>query len=202
MKCTEIVGIFGGSFSPPHIGHVNAARAFAEAEHLDKLLIVPVFQPPHKSFDQIIDPSHRLNMCRLAFEDIKCAEVSDCELLRGGKSYTSETLEYFTKEGRRLVFLCGTDMFLTLDTWHEFKKIFSLAKIAFIRRENSTSKELLDRKAEEYRNLYNAEISEIILPATEISSTDIRRSIRTGDFETEYLCPEVAKYIKENEIYR
>ena len=202
MQKDEIVGIFGGSFSPPHIGHVRAARAFVEAEGLDRLLVIPVALPPHKSSEGVVSPEHRLNMCRLAFGAIDRAEISDCEMRRGGKSYTSDTLEYFTKKGRRLVFLCGTDMFLTLESWHEFRKIFALAKIAFIRRENTVDPEILRAKADDYRRLYSAEVSEIVIPAIEISSTDIRFELGQGIDTTKYLSPEVASYIKEHGLYK
>lgn len=203
MKKDEIVGIFGGSFSPPHAGHVRAAKAFASSESLDRLLIIPVFLPPHKSSEGVISPEHRLNMCRLAFGDIPGAEIDDCEIKRGGNSYTSDTLEYFAKHGRKLVFLCGTDMFLTLDRWHEFRTIFKLAKIAFIRRENDPENDaLLKKKADEYRRLYSAEISEVIAPAVEISSSEIREAIKQGDAEGKFLSPEVYAYIKEHGLYQ
>lgn len=202
MKNQEIVGIFGGSFSPPHIGHVRAAEAFVEAEKLDRLLVIPVFLPPHKSYEGVISPDHRLNMCLLAFGSIERAEINDCELKRGGKSYTSDTLEYFAKPGRRLVFLCGTDMFLTLESWHEFEKIFALAKIAFIRRENTTSDDLICEYAERYRRLYSADISEVVIPATELSSTEIRDSAKIGELNVELLPSGVAEYIKEHGLYQ
>lgn len=203
MKKEEIVGIFGGSFSPPHVGHVRAAKAFAESESLDRLLVIPVFLPPHKSSEGVISPEHRLNMCRLAFGNISGAEIEDCEIKRGGNSYTSDTLEYFTKPGRKLVFLCGTDMFLTLESWHEFRTIFKLAKIAYIRRENDPENDkLLKKKADEYRQLYSAEISEISTPAVEISSSEIRAAIMQGDVEEKFLPSEVYAYIKEQGLYQ
>ena len=202
MKNNEKVGIFGGSFSPPHIGHIRAARAFVESEQLDRLLVIPVFLPPHKSADGVVSPEHRLNMCRLAFGDIEGADVEDCEIKRGGNSYTVDTLEYLTRHNRKLVMLCGTDMFLTLDKWYNFRRIFELTKIAFIRRENDPACEaLLREKTEEYCRLYSAEISEVVATATEISSTDIRGAIKLGEAEGKFLTPEVNAYIKEHKLY-
>ena len=121
------VGVYGGTFSPPHIAHVRVAKAFSDALSLDKLLIIPAFLPPHKQVDKNISANTRLEMCRLAFSDIENAEVSDIEIARGGKSYTAITLESLSSDDVELFLLCGTDMFLTLDSWYSPKKIFERA---------------------------------------------------------------------------
>ena len=87
------LGIYGGTFSPPHKGHVEAAEAFSREMKLDKLLIIPTFVPPHKTTADDATPEQRLEMCRLAFSHIKNAEISDMEIKRGGTSYTYLTLE-------------------------------------------------------------------------------------------------------------
>ena len=86
------VGIFGGTFSPPHKGHVNAAACFQKQFSLDRLLIVPAAFPPNKEGSEILPARHRLAMCRLAFAGIDGCTVSDIELQRGGTSYTYLTL--------------------------------------------------------------------------------------------------------------
>ena len=92
------IGIYGGTFAPPHNGHVHAARCFTEEVRLDKLYIMPTFIPPHKTSEPDDDPSDRLEMAKLAFSGIDGASVSDFEIVRGGKSYTVNTLEYFCAE--------------------------------------------------------------------------------------------------------
>ena len=98
-------GIYGGTFSPPHLGHYLAARAFLEKVELDELLIIPALVPPHKQIKYEDDPVSRLEMCRLAFADLDKTSVSDLELNRGGKSYTVMTLRELAREGRELYFL-------------------------------------------------------------------------------------------------
>jgi nicotinate-nucleotide adenylyltransferase len=105
------LGIYGGTFSPPHLGHVSAARSFVRGADLDKLIIMPDFTPPHKLDFGNATAEDRLEMCRIAFADVPCTEVSDFEILRGGKSYTYVTLEAFAKENVDLFFLCGTEAF-------------------------------------------------------------------------------------------
>ena len=87
------IGIYGGTFNPPHIGHINAAKAFFNVMQLDKLVIIPSFIPPHKLSDNNTTPKQRVTMTSLAFSGFDKIEVSDIEVKRGGKSYTYLTLE-------------------------------------------------------------------------------------------------------------
>ena len=116
------IGIYGGTFNPPHLGHVLAAKAAKEALGLDKVLLVPDAQPPHKALPEgSPSPEQRVEMARLAAEGEPWLEVSALELSRPGKSYTSDTLRALSGKypGDTLYLLMGTDMFLSLHTWHE-----------------------------------------------------------------------------------
>ena len=113
------VGIYGGTFSPVHNGHVAAAKAFMEQMWLDILYVIPTGTSPHKEMDGEATGADRLEMCRLAFADVEGVIVSDCEIRRSGKSYTVDTLREFYAPEHRLFLLCGTDMMLTLDTWYQ-----------------------------------------------------------------------------------
>ena len=155
MTSKKRLGIYGGTFSPSHIGHVRAAEAFVKAAELDELLIIPALIPPHKELDYPDDPRKRLEMCRLAFGDIDKACVCDIELCRKGKSYTVDTLTELTRDGRELFLLCGTDMILTLDTWRSPDEIFRLCTPVCIRRETSQS-DALGVKLKEYEAKYGA----------------------------------------------
>ncbi len=193
------LGVFGGTFSPPHKGHTEAAAAFCREMKLDKLLIIPTFIPPHKETCDDATPEDRLKMCEIAFSTIPEAEVSDLEIRRGGKSYTYLTLEELSSEGRELFFLCGTDMILSFDLWKRYEHIFSLATICYARRENDiTNNEKLEEKIGQYRKL-GAKIVEIKHKVTEISSSEIRDSL--GSFSTDYISPGVCDYIYKNGLY-
>lgn len=197
------LGIFGGTFSPPHIGHVGALSAFAESLPLDKILVVPTFVPPHKEYNEEASSTERLEMARLAFSDISLVEISDMEIRRGGRSYTYLTLEELSGDGVELYFLCGTDMLLTLDTWKNFERVFSLATICFVRREGdeSLTPRIKERLAE-YRERWGAKIIEIKASAIEISSTELRHGIKTKNDEILRKIPDkVLSYIKERGLY-
>jgi nicotinate-nucleotide adenylyltransferase len=138
------IGIFGGTFSPPHFGHIYAAEVFLKEANLDKLLIMPTFIPPHKQL-QDDHPLLRMEMVQLAFQD--CFEygkrllVDPYEISRQQKSYTYQTLIHFADPTKELYFLCGTDMFLTLPHWRRPDIICDLAVITLMRREENPEKE-------------------------------------------------------------
>lgn len=196
----ERVGIFGGTFNPPHNGHVKAAETFLQQMKLDRLIIIPALIPPHKEYNSTVSSKERIDMCNLAFSDIDNAEISDIEIRRGGKSYTYLTLTELTREDRELFFLCGTDMILTMDTWKNPEIIFELASVCFVRRETvSENDSHIQHKCDEYRRDYGARIFEIKADAIDISSSEIR----TLDSEFfDYLPPKVLSYIRDKGLYQ
>ena len=197
------IGIFGGTFSPPHIGHISAAKGFISAVSLDELIIMPDFLPPHKTFDGEASTEERIEMCRLAFGNIPGVTVSDFEIKRGGKSYTAVTLEELSSPDKELYFLCGTDMFLTLSSWYKPEIIFKNAIICYVRRETDSDNSILIKKAsEDYIAKYNARIISIPSDINEISSSEIRKTIKNGDNLEQYLTSEVVKYIFDKGIYK
>ena len=129
------VGIYGGAFSPIHIGHVAAAKAFMEQMWLDVLFVIPTGNSPHKQMSAGASDSDRLEMCRRAFEGVEGVIVSDLEIRRQGKSYTVDTLRELSGDDRRLFMLCGTDMILSLDTWRDPDGIFELCYPVYVRRD-------------------------------------------------------------------
>ncbi len=197
------IGIYGGTFSPPHCGHVGAAESFYKAINLDELIIMPTFLPPHKHCDTEVLPSDRIEMCKIAFGHIDRAVVSDLEIKRGGKSYTAITLKELSSDDVELYFLCGTDMFITLDKWYSFEKIFELAVICYVRREDEFDLgELIKSKKEEYIQKYNARIIEISSDVREISSSEIRSGIKDKNDLSDYIPQKVYDYITEKGLYR
>lgn len=197
----ERVGVYGGTFAPVHNGHVAAARAFFEQMKLDRVLIIPDRIPPHKSIDRGDDPTKRLEMCRLAF-DFEGMAVSDLELKREGPSYTVDTLRQLTAPGRKLFLLCGTDMMLTLDEWHEFEDIFKLCCPVYIRRENDTSlNEKIIAKNTEYFRKYGVAFRRILSDPIEVTSTELRQAVRSGQSIHGLVPDAVERYIKEQGLY-
>ncbi len=196
------IGIYGGTFSPPHNGHLRAARAFMEQMWLDLLYVIPAALPPHKEMEMPMDPVHRLEMCRLAFDGTEGVYVSDMEIRRGGKSYTVDTLRELSGPDRRLFLLCGTDMLLTLDRWREPKEIFKLCYPVYIRRDNDRSlDEPIIQKIAEYQTRYGKVVRRIVTEPLVLSSHDVRGAIAAGKTLQNMVPPSVEAYINEHHLY-
>ena len=125
------IGIFGGTFNPVHQGHVHLAQQCVEELKLDKLLVIPTKQPPHKQAQELASGEHRAQMCRLAFAEIPQAQVSEMELHREGKSYTADTLTQLKQQFPQAQFylIVGGDMFLTFHQWNRFEEILQGAAL-------------------------------------------------------------------------
>ncbi|MBE6996103.1 MAG: nicotinate (nicotinamide) nucleotide adenylyltransferase, partial [Ruminococcaceae bacterium] len=142
------IGIYGGTFNPPHLGHITAARAVFDLLKLDRLFLIPAGLPPHKTMPPGSPTANqRLEMTRLAGEQLDIGdkvEVLDIELLRKGKSYTSDTLAALKAQFPEDEFwlLMGTDMFLTLQAWHAPEEVLRLAGIAAFGRTEEDTEEL------------------------------------------------------------
>lgn len=196
------IGVFGGTFSPVHNGHVKAAEAFIDQMWLDVLFVIPTGVTPHKEMSDGASSIDRLTMCSLAFEGMEGVIVSDMEIRRKGKSYTVDTLRELYSEDNRLFLLCGTDMMLTLDTWREPQEIFKLAYPVYMRREDDESiKELIIKKNAEYKQKYGKIVTRIVGEPYDVSSSEIRDRIKNGE-SIEHLVPKkVYEYIKDRGLY-
>ena len=201
------IGIFGGTFNPPHLGHLAAARTAVDVLGLDKLLVIPAAIPPHKELPEGTPaPEHRLAMAEkmadaLLLPDV--AEASGLELTRTGKSYTSDTLEQLREHpGAELWLLMGTDMFLTLHLWHEPERILELAGVcAFGRTEQDGEALFAPQREHLQKTCPGAKITTITLPGlVDISSTRLRELLARGE-GADYLPPSVYGYILMNSLY-
>ena len=196
------IGIYGGSFSPPHKGHLRAAEAFLEQMWLDFLFVIPAAIPPHKELDLSASTKDRFEMTRLAFSGMEGVYVSDMELRRDGPSYTVDTLRELSGEDKRLFLLLGTDMVLTLDEWRSPEEIFRLSYPVYARRE---SDKILDdkilAKLAHYKEKYGKTVTKLTLEPTVLSSSEIRRRVRNGESITGLVPPLVEEYIKEHHLY-
>ena len=197
----ERIGIYGGTYSPPHIGHLRAAEYAIEALALDRLLLIPTGVSPHKEMSGGASSSDRLHMLRLSAAGMKKAEVSDIEIKRAGSSYTVDTLRQIKGEnpGSQLVLLMGTDMFTSFLSWREPESIMQLATLAvFCRGEKGERQRIEDQKA--ILEAMGAKIRLVENPVTAISSTDLRRMLVFGCADP-FLMPGVGEYIREKGLY-
>lgn len=179
MSC---VGIYGGSFNPPHAGHVLAAQEAVKNLGLDRLLVIPAFQAPHK---QALAGSptapQRLRLTQLAFSGIPEAEVSDIEILREGVSFTVDTLRTLKQQlpGDELVLLMGTDMLLSFTTWRAPEEIARLATLAVMRRQEEPEKlkREVQAAAADIEAAYGCKVLFAENRSIEVSSTELRRML-------------------------
>ena len=194
----ERIGIYGGSFNPPHVGHIGAAQAAIAELRLDRMLLMPAFQSPDKQKPEI-DPAHRLQMLRLAAEPDM--EVSDLEISRGGISYTVQTLEQLHKEhpDAELVLCMGSDMFLNLQKWKDPQRIMELAEIAVFQRGDKGEKAGIEQQKQLLEST-GARITAVANPVGTIASSDLRRLLAFGCGEC-FLHPDVYAYIQDNGLY-
>lgn len=198
------IGIYGGTFSPPHNGHVRAALAFLETARLDVLYVIPTGRLPHRSKIPDADSALRLAMTRAAFADADPRiRISSYEIESSGVSYTYRTLAHFAKPGSELFLLCGSDMFLTVDTWRCSDRIFSLATVAFVPRSNDPvlSAAVAEKEAV-YRRLFGARTLRIPMEPLELSSNCIRQMVREGGDVTGLVPDGVYRLIRAHNLYR
>lgn len=198
----QTIGIYGGTYNPPHVGHMRAAAHAISTLELDRLLLIPNGIPPHKK-TAVESPEghHRLKMLELSSRGMEKAQVSDLELRRQGKSYTVDTIRALHQmyPEDRLILLMGTDMFLSFLTWYQPDEIMSMAELAVFYRGEKGEQEAIARQKLEMERL-GARVHLISNPVTTISSTDLRRMLvfRCAD---PFLCPGVGDYIRENGLY-
>lgn len=203
------IGVYGGAFNPPHLGHITAARAVFELLKLDKLLMIPTGRPPHKRLPPgSPTPERRLELTRLAAEQTGLGdrvEVSDLELCREEDSYTAGTLERLKQRypEDELWLLMGTDMFLTLQDWHEPGRVLSLAGVAAFGRTEADTEELFDlQRSRLYRTFPQARIFTLTIPGVvEASSTELREQLAKGEGGGNLLAPAVYGYILREGLY-
>ena len=193
------IGVFGGSFDPPHIAHVALARAAIEQLRLDVLFAIPTGDAYHKS--RALTPAvHRLEMADLAFAQLDCVVVDPRETLRVGPSYTVDTLLELRTEypGSKLFLVLGEDQARTLGSWHRFSEIPEIATICVAARAQFAGAS----------GTFNATpagfpgLRPLEMPPMEVSSTDIRLRLAHGQAASPLVFEPVARYIAQHHLYR
>lgn len=197
----ERIGIYGGTYNPPHIGHMRAAEYAIEALSLDRLLLIPTGVSPHKEMASGASSADRLEMLRLSAAGLEKAEISDIEIRREGRSYTVDTLRQLKAEnpGAELVLLMGTDMFLSFHSWREPEQIMKLATLAVFFRGEKGEQTKIEAQKLSLESL-GARVELVQNPVTAISSTDLRRMLVFGCADP-FLMPGVDDYIRERGLY-
>ena len=197
----ERIGIYGGTYSPPHIGHLRAAEYAIQACKLDRLLLIPTGVSPHKEMSAGASSEDRLQMLQLSAAGIEKAEVSDIELKREGRSYTVDTLRELKDlyPDSKLVLLMGTDMFTSFLSWKEPQTIASLATLAVFCRGEKGERERIDAQKSALEAM-GAKVELVENPVNAISSTDLRRMLVFGCADP-FLMPGVGDYIREKGLY-
>jgi nicotinate-nucleotide adenylyltransferase len=202
------VGVLGGSFNPPHIGHLVLASDAFEALKLDRLVIVPANANPLKGMDpQAPRPEQRLEMARLAFGGDPRFEVSSVEIDRGGLSFMVDTLETLSaeNEGAELVLLLGIDSLKTLDRWKDPDRIKELVTLAALSRatEATHAEPWIPRGAEAALvETQRQGIQVVTTRRVDVSSTEVRERIAAGLPVKGFVAESVEAYISAAKLYR
>lgn len=194
------IAIYGGAFNPVHKEHINIALSAVNELSLDKLIIIPTAVSPHKRTSLTASPRDRLNMCRLAFEGIACAEVSDYEIKRGGISYSYVTCRHFRKlyENDEIFFIIGADMLKGFHLWKEPEEILKCVTLAVCARESAGE---LKKYIKTFQSNFKSEIVDFNYVGKRVSSTRVRTLAALGE-TTAGLVPEcVGSFIKKRELY-
>ena len=198
----ERIGIFGGTFNPPHIGHIQAAEQAIAALNLDRLILVPDCVAPHKTIPANSPTGwQRLEMVRMAAAGNPKLQVSDLELKREGISYTVETVAQLRKDypGAKLFLLMGTDMFLSFQKWYHWKQILKQAVLGVFYRGEPQETAAIDKQRSELKKL-GAKVELVKNEVVCISSTQMRRLLAFHCAE-EFLPRGVGDYIRANSLY-
>ncbi|MFV1997094.1 MAG: nicotinate-nucleotide adenylyltransferase [Acidiferrobacterales bacterium] len=204
-----MIGIFGGTFDPIHYGHLRPVAEVHQALQLEKLFLLPASTPPHRQAP-VASAEQRLQMTKLALDEFPGMEVDDSEIRRGGISYTVETLEHYRRQYPHfpLCLLLGSDAFATLETWHQWQKLPTLAHLVVMQRPHYESV-AVPGWSEEHLTIDSRELSATdsgkiyfhkVTPQ-DISATGIRQAISEDQVVAALLPSTVIKYIKQHHIY-
>ncbi|ASK27199.1 nicotinate-nucleotide adenylyltransferase [Neisseria chenwenguii] len=199
------IGLFGGTFDPPHNGHLHIARAFADETGLDAVVFLPAGDPYHKTQSTRTPARHRFAMTELATADEPRFALSDCDMVREGATYTFDTVQIFRQQfpQAQLWWLLGSDSLMKLHTWKKWQTLVRQTNIAVAMREGGS----LSQAPRELHGwlgeaLQNGSVKILQTPQIDISSTQIRRQIRNGSLSDGLVPQAVERYIRNHGLYR
>lgn len=201
-KPNKKIGIMGGSFNPPHIGHLIMAENARELFEMEKVLIMPTGNPPHKGTGVLGDKDHRIDMTELAIRGNKRFELSLLEANMCGITYTYKTLEILKEKEpfTDYFFILGADSLFNFTTWKYPEIICRLCTILAAPRYNIVTEEL-EKQVNYIREKYHGNVCYLDTPNIDISSRDIRQRVSDGKSIKYYVPKDVENYIYENNLY-
>jgi nicotinate-nucleotide adenylyltransferase len=194
------IGILGGTFNPPHLGHLVCAQEALIQLELDEVLLIPTHTPPHKRLRDDPGPGHRLELCRLAVGSDERFAVSDLEVRRDGPSYTVDTLEelHANVQDSELYLILGGDIATGLSQWRKPERVLSLSALAVVDREG-TPRAAVEAALDHLPGGERAHF--FAMPQIAISSTLVRRRLQARQ-SVRYLVPDaVIDYIERHGLY-
>ena len=196
------IGVFGGTFNPIHNSHIYLAQEYQRKLELDRMVLVPTYTPPHKSFKFLASAEDRLTMCQLATSGLPVFYVTKYEIEQQGKSYTYRTLRHIQAKypGSELFLIMGGDMFMTVQDWRRARDLYQMATLCAAQREKGELT-LLDMH-KEVLETQGARCMLIDIEAQPMSSTLVREMIREGQDPSRLLHPAVWAYIQERGLYK
>ena len=202
-KKRKQVGILGGNFNPVHNAHLVVADQVRQQLGLDKVLLMPEYEPPHVDKKETIDEGHRLKMLELAIDGIEGLEIETIELERKGISYTYDTMKLLNERDpdTDYYFIIGADSLFYFDEWKNPERICAAAKILVATRDQAKEKELLACMERNAKKLHGTFLK-LDTPNLDVSSHELREWIREGKSVKYYLPDSVISYIQEQKIYQ
>lgn len=203
FKDYNSIAILGGTFNPVHNGHIMLATEVLEQfPHIEQLFIMPNNMPAYKETEDIISSEHRINMLNLATKDLEKTSVSNMEILRGGTTYTIDTLREIKNINPtiHIYFIIGADSLYSIEKWREYDEIFKNCTIIAAKRECSLE-DIIEYSVDLKKKYPNLDIKFLDTKAIDISSSELRSNIKEGNLYDDYIDQSVVEYIKTNNLY-
>ena len=192
------IGVLGGTFDPPHVGHMALAEAALESLKLDEILFVPANRNPLKKGRRQASPRDRLEMVRRMIEGNPKLAVSDLEIARGGHSYAVDTLDELQYvRPAEYWFILGADALKDIGTWKQPERLLRLCRLGVAYRTPERWEEVQSRMTPDLRE----KLDPIEMPPVPTSSTDIRGKVAVGQSVSQMVSPSVLQYIREHHLY-
>lgn len=217
MEMSERIGIFGGTFNPLHVGHLNSMVTVAKKVGLQKVAVIPTFQNPIKEPIEGPTPEQRLEMVRAGVSEYDgLLQVDEQEVVRGGPSFTVETLKSYATQYKAddLFLIVGVDVFYSMDEWKDLETILELSNLVVTSRSGNQfpfsvedfPKKVRDMVADFDKKVAFLNTGRFIhfvrLEDIDVSATEVRKKLRNGQSVAKYLTSSVEEYIKDNNLYR